>query len=80
MSLLLAFVFYAVLKLQLLAPGLQPYVHDGERATYTIPNLFWPNEKIELELRPDPDTGARVWMTEGSHGFYPFFQHSIYDD
>lgn len=73
-SLFLAFVFFALLKINLTAqPGLVPYVYDGERGVYTVPNLFWMNDKIELELRSDPESGLMLWMAEDQHGYYPFF-------
>lgn len=73
-KLFLAFIFFAVVKTQLMVPrGVQPYVFDGERGVYTKPNLFWLNEKVELTLQYDPEIQSRLWMAEDGQGHYPFF-------
>lgn len=80
-KLFLAFVFFAVAKTQLMVPrGVQPYTYDGERGVYTMPNLFWPNEKVELTLRYDPEIKSRLWMAEDGRGHYPFFVEPGADD
>lgn len=73
-KLFLAFLFYAIVKAGIMDPaGLKVYSHDGERAVFVEPNLFWKNEKTELQLRFDPEIEARLWMMETEQGYHPFF-------
>lgn len=73
-KLFLAFLFFFIVKVEIMpTSGVQTYAHDGERAVFVMPNLFWKNEETDLELRFDPEIGSKLWMAKKNGKYYPFF-------
>ena len=48
--------------------------HDGTRATFIKRNLLWFDERSEIRLRKDQESGNPIWMAQDKSGrWYPFF-------
>jgi hypothetical protein len=56
---------------------LDPY--DGTRATFIKRNLLWFDERSEIRLRKDHESGNPIWMAQDKSGrWYPFFVEGEY--
>ena len=47
---------------------------DGTKATFIKRNLLWFDERSEIRLRKDHESGNPIWMAQDKSGrWYPFF-------
>lgn len=51
--------------------------YDGTKVTFIKRNLVWFDERSEIRLRKDHESGNQIWMTQDKNGrWYPFFVES----
>jgi hypothetical protein len=52
---------------------------DGTKATFIKRNLLWFDERSEIRLRKDHESGNPIWMAQDKSGrWYPFFVEGEY--